>query len=54
MGGEDECMGQITELAEERKRLYNRLQLINVNSTGRDMLIKRIEVIDEQIRKMTS
>lgn len=47
-------MGQITELAEERKRLSNRLQLLNVNSTGRDMLIKRLAVIDEQIRKTTS
>lgn len=38
-----------SKLTEERDRIANRLQFMNVRSTGRDMLEKRLKQIDYEL-----
>lgn len=47
MEGEDERV--LLRLVAEKQRIEERLKQLNVRSTGRDMLIQRLEMIDAEI-----
>ncbi len=39
------------DLHQEKERLTKRLKLLNVNSVGRDRILQRLEMIEEELKR---